>query len=150
MADIQPRRSARQPRPIQRLQPEGRRQQRRPIPYERQARNRRLQQEQQQNHRQEQRHEVVQAARNDVPTTFQDIQKKIRHDDRDQIIPEAIAITNKLPATIREIAGGQMTKISVSLGDDGTQFHHAHSKYNLGDFNIRPNFDAYSLLRSEK
>ena len=150
MADIQPRRSARQHRPIERLQPEGRRQQRRPIPYERHARDRRLRQQQQQNHRQQERHEVVQAARNGVPTTYQDIQKKIRHDDRDPIIPEAQAITNKLPASIREIAGGKTTKISSSFGDDGTQFHHAHSKYNLGDFNIRPYFDDYSLLRSNK
>ena len=107
-------------------------------------------QQRRRNARYDQRREPVQAARNGVPTTYEEIQRRIRHDDRDPIIPEAIAITNKLPAGIREIAGGQMTKISVSLGDDGTQFHHAHSKYNLGDFNIRPHFDAYSLLRSDK
>jgi hypothetical protein len=102
-----------------------------------------IRQQRRRNARYEQRREPLQAARNGVPTTYEEIQRRIRHDDRDPI-------TNKLPATIREIAGGQMTKISVSLGDDGTQFHHAHSKYNLGDFNIRPHFDAYSLLRSDK
>lgn len=103
-----------------------------------------------QQRRARQRREPLPAARNGVPTTYEEIQRKIRHDDRDPIIPEAMAITNKLPASIREIAGGKTTKISSSFGDDGTQFAHAHSKYNLGDFNIRPHFDQYSLFQSNK
>ena len=150
MENNEPRRSRRQRQPIERLQPEGRRRELRPVPYQQHARNRRLQQQQQQEHRQQQRQEAQQAARNGVPTTFQEIKKKILHDDRDSIIPESKMIQYKLPAAIREISGSRKTKISDCFGDDGTQFHRAHQKYNMGEFDLRPHFDDYSLLQSNK
>ena len=150
MQNNEPRRSRRNRQPIDRLQPEGRRQVLRPVPYQQHARNRRLQQQQQQQHRQQQRQDAQQAARNGVPTTFQEIKKKILHDDRDSIIPESKMIQFKLPAAIREISGSKKTKISECFGDDGTQFRNAHSKYNMGDFDQRPHFDEYSRLQSNK
>jgi hypothetical protein len=156
MADIQPRRSSRQQRQVERFQPEGRRQQRRPIPYDQHARNRRLQQQQQQQqpqrqqqHQQHQQNPAIgpeEDPENDpqnlIPLSqiVSDFTKWSRTNKVGNKSKFISAIDTHLPFYLLALAMGSPTELSQIFTDDDDFLNQMHrlSTLHVSTFEVQP------------
>lgn len=85
--------------------------------------------------------------RDGVPQFREQVEKKIRQDAKHDSISEAKAIKSKLGSTFRGLAKGKASKITAHR-ENIESYARAYRKYNLGDFDVQPHFDAFSLYKA--
>ena len=85
--------------------------------------------------------------RDGVPQFREQVEKKIRQDAKHDSISEAKAIKSKLGSTFRGLAKGKASKITAHR-ENSESYARAYRKYNLGEFDVQPHFDAFSLYKA--
>jgi hypothetical protein len=97
--------------------------------------------------RQQRRNRARYNERDGVPQFREQVEKKIRQDAKHDSISEAKAIKSKLGSTFRGLAKGKASKITAHR-ENIESYARAYRKYNLGDFDVQPHFDAFSLYKA--
>ena len=97
--------------------------------------------------RQQRRNRARYNERDGVPQFREQVEKKIRQDAKHDSISEAKAIKSKLGSTFRGLAKGKASKITAHR-ENIESYARAYRKYNLGDFDAQPHFDAFSLYKA--
>ena len=102
---------------------------------------------QQQLRRQNARFRQAREERDGVPQLREEVIKRIKRDDKHVSIAEAKTIQLQLGSVIRALSKGKSSKITAHR-ENAESYSRAFQKYNNGDFDVNPHFDAFSLYRA--
>ena len=102
---------------------------------------------QQQLRRNNERHRRQREERDGVPQFREQVEKKIRREAKHDSISDAKAIKSQLGSVFRGLAKGKASKITAHR-ENSESYVRAYRKYNRGDFDVQPHFDALSLYKA--
>ena len=98
---------------------------------------------QQQLRRENARYRQVREQRDGVPQLKEEVIKRIKKDAKLVSIAEAKTIQLQLGSVIRSLSKGKASKITA-FRENAESYSRAFRKYNNGDFEMNPHFDAFS------
>ena len=98
---------------------------------------------QQQLRRENARYRQVREQRDGVPQLKEEVIKRIKKDAKLVSIAEAKTIQLQLGSVIRSLSKGKASKIT-EFRENAENYSRAFRKYNNGDFEMNPHFDAFS------
>ena len=98
---------------------------------------------QQQLRRQNAQYRQAREERDGVPQLKEEVIKRIKRDAKHVSIAEAKTIQLMLGSVIRSLSKGKASKIT-EFRENAENYSRAFRKYNNGDFDMNPHFDAFS------